>query len=116
MLDRYIVHELVSPFLFAGALFTFFLVIDRIYELTELVVTKGVPFHLVAQLLVFMLPSFLCVAPEQFHVVGSLVKVNGRPGDRSARLSNEDRYVFNDRLDRATGRFDPVLQVRHALC
>src|SRR5207244_3763068 len=30
-----------------GALFTFFLVIDRIYHLTELVITKGVPFHLV---------------------------------------------------------------------
>src|SRR5262247_4638238 len=59
VLDRYIARELVSPFLFGGALFTFFLVIDRIYHLTDLVVTKGVPFHLVAQLLVFMLPSFL---------------------------------------------------------
>src|SRR5712692_2163084 len=59
VLDRYIARELVSPFLFGGALFTFFLVIDRIYQLTELVLTKGVPFHLVVQLLVFMLPSFL---------------------------------------------------------
>ena len=59
VLDRYIVRELISPFCFGGALFTFFLVIDRIYHLTELVITKGVPFHLVIQLLVFMLPSFL---------------------------------------------------------
>ena len=59
LLDRYFLRELVSPFLLGGALFTFFLVIDRIYHLTELVITKGVPFHLVAQLLVFMLPSFL---------------------------------------------------------
>jgi LPS export ABC transporter permease LptG/LPS export ABC transporter permease LptF len=59
VLDRYIVRELISPFCFGGALFTFFLVIDRIYHLTELVITKGVPFHLVLQLLVFMLPSFL---------------------------------------------------------
>src|SRR5438067_12175791 len=59
VLDRYVVRELISPFLFGGALFTFFLVIDRIYQLTELVITKGVPFHLVIQLLVFMLPSFL---------------------------------------------------------
>ena len=40
-------------------LLTFFLVIDRIYSLTDLVITKGVPFYLVVQLLVFMLPSFL---------------------------------------------------------
>jgi LPS export ABC transporter permease LptG len=59
VLDRYIARELVSPFAFGCALLTFFLVIDRIYHLTDLVITKGVPFHLVMQLLVYMLPSFL---------------------------------------------------------
>jgi LPS export ABC transporter permease LptG len=59
VLDRYIARELVSPFAFGCALFTFFLVIDRIYHLTDLVITKGVPFYLVLQLLVFMLPSFM---------------------------------------------------------
>jgi LPS export ABC transporter permease LptG len=59
VLDRYIARELVSPFAFGCALLTFFLVIDRIYHLTDLVITKGVPFILVMQLLVFMLPSFL---------------------------------------------------------
>lgn len=59
VLDRYVVRELVSPFALGITLFTFFLIIDRIYQLTELVITKGVPFHLVLQLLVFMLPSFL---------------------------------------------------------
>jgi LPS export ABC transporter permease LptG len=47
------------PLLLGGGLLTFFLVIDRIYSLTDLVITKGVPFHLVLQLLVYMLPSFL---------------------------------------------------------
>jgi LPS export ABC transporter permease LptG len=59
VLDRYIARELISPFAFACALLTFFLVIDRIYHLTDLVITKGVPFYLVMQLLVFMMPSFL---------------------------------------------------------
>ena len=59
VLDRYIARELVSPFAFSCALLTFFLVIDRIYHLTDLVITKGVPFYLVMQLLVIMLPSFL---------------------------------------------------------
>ena len=59
VLDRYVVRELVSPFVFGGTLFTFFLLIDRIYHLTDLVITKGVPFYLVVQLLVFMLPSFM---------------------------------------------------------
>ncbi|HEY7541873.1 MAG TPA: LPS export ABC transporter permease LptG [Methylomirabilota bacterium] len=59
VLDRYIARELVSPFAFGCALLTFFLVIDRIYHLTDLVITKGVPFYLVMQLLAYMLPSFL---------------------------------------------------------
>src|SRR5437899_6154867 len=59
VLDRYIARELVSPFAFGCALFTFFLLIDRLYSLTDLVITKGVPFSLVVQLLAFMLPSFL---------------------------------------------------------
>ncbi len=59
ILDRYLLRELAAPFALGTALFTFFLLIDRLYQLTELVITRGVPFHLVAQLLVFMLPLFL---------------------------------------------------------
>ncbi len=59
VLDRYVCQELLHPFLIGVGLFTFFLTIDRIYSLTDLVVTKGVPFSLVLQLLVYMLPSFL---------------------------------------------------------
>jgi len=61
VLDRYIVRELASPLGFGCVLLTFFLVIDRIYNLTDLVITKGVPFYLVVQLLAFMLPSFLAI-------------------------------------------------------
>ncbi len=59
VLDRYLLRELISPFFLGTALFTFFLVIGRIYDLTDLVITKGVPLYLVVQLLAFMLPSFL---------------------------------------------------------
>ncbi len=59
VIDRYFLRELVQPFVLGIALFTFFLIIDRIYHLTELVITKGVPFYLVLQLLGFMLPQFL---------------------------------------------------------
>ncbi|HET7342350.1 MAG TPA: LPS export ABC transporter permease LptG [Methylomirabilota bacterium] len=81
VLDRYIVRELVSPFLLGGALFTFFLVIDRIYQLTELVITKGVPFHLVVQLLVFMLPSFLAHTLPMALLVAVLLAGGRLAGD-----------------------------------
>ncbi len=81
VLDRYIVRELISPFCFGGALFTFFLVIDRIYHLTELVITKGVPFHLVIQLLVFMLPSFLAHTLPMALLVAVLLAGGRLAGD-----------------------------------
>jgi hypothetical protein len=39
-LDRYLMRELVGPFLVSVVLFTFFFLIDRIYHLTDLVITK----------------------------------------------------------------------------
>jgi LPS export ABC transporter permease LptG len=81
VLDRYIVRELISPFCFGGALFTFFLVIDRIYHLTDLVITKGVPFYLVVQLLVFMLPSFLAHTLPMALLVAVLLAGGRLAGD-----------------------------------
>lgn len=81
MLDRYIVRELISPFCFGGALFTFFLVIDRIYHLTDLVITKGVPFYLVIQLLAYMLPSFLAHTLPMALLVAVLLAGGRLAGD-----------------------------------
>jgi len=81
VLDRYLIRELGPPFAFGGALFTFFLVIDRIYHLTDLVVTKGVPFHLVIQLLVFMLPSFLAHTLPMALLVAILLAGGRLAGD-----------------------------------
>ncbi|OGK78713.1 MAG: hypothetical protein A2X52_18745 [Candidatus Rokubacteria bacterium GWC2_70_16] len=72
-LDRYVLKELFAPFVIGVAVFTFFLVIDRIYHLTDLVITKGVPFHLVLSLLVFMLPSFLALTLPMALLVAVLI-------------------------------------------
>ena len=81
VLDRYLLTELLSPFGFGLALFTFFLIIDRIYQLTELVITKGVPFHLVLQLLVFMMPSFLAHTLPMALLVAVLLAGGRLAGD-----------------------------------
>jgi len=81
VLDRYLITELVSPFLFGVALFTFFLVIDRIYNLTNLVVTKGVPFRLVLELLGLMLPSFLAFTLPMALLVAVLLAGGRLAGD-----------------------------------
>ena len=105
VLDRYIVRELISPFCFGGALFTFFLVIDRIYHLTDLVITKGVPFHLVIQLLVFMLPSFLAHTLPMAFLVAVLLAGGRLAGDleiiafKAAGISSLSGRLIHRALD-----------------
>lgn len=77
IIDRYVLRELLVPFAMGVGVFTFFLVIDRIYQLTELVITKGVPFLLVVSLLGYMLPSFLSLTFPMALLVAVLL-VGGR--------------------------------------
>jgi lipopolysaccharide export system permease protein len=81
VIDRYVLRELLAPLCLSGAVLTFFLLIDRIYNLTDLVITKGVPFHLVAQLLVFMLPSFLSLTLPMALLVAVLLAGGRMAGD-----------------------------------
>ena len=74
-------RELIPPFALSTALFTFFLIIDRIYHLADLAVTKGVPLHLVVQLLVFMLPSFLAHTLPMALLVAILLAGGRLAGD-----------------------------------
>lgn len=59
VIDRYLFREHLAPFVLGLGLMTVSLLLDRIYQLADLVITKGVPFALVLPLLGFMLPSFL---------------------------------------------------------
>jgi LPS export ABC transporter permease LptG/LPS export ABC transporter permease LptF len=81
ILDRYVLREMVAPFVTGVAVFTFFLVIDRIYHLTDLVITKGVPFHLVVGLLGYMLPAFLALTLPMAVLVAVLVAGGRLAGD-----------------------------------
>jgi LPS export ABC transporter permease LptF/LPS export ABC transporter permease LptG len=81
ILDRYIVKELGPPFAIGVGVFTFFLVIDRIYQLTDLVITKSVPFALVMPLLLYMLPAFLALTLPMATLVAVLLVCGRLAGD-----------------------------------
>ena len=81
VLDRYLLRELAAPFGLGLVLLTFFLFIDRVYQLTDLVITKGVPSQLVFQLLVYMLPSFLALALPMAFLIAVLLAGGRLAGD-----------------------------------
>ncbi len=81
ILDRYVYKEMGPPFLIGIAVFTFFLVIDRIFQLTDLVITKSVPFSLVLPLLIYMLPAFLALTLPMALLVTVLLVCGRLAGD-----------------------------------
>ncbi len=73
IIDRYIIKELIPPFLLGLLLFTFVLLLNRIFKLTELIVTKGVPFTEVLRLVSYIMPSFLTLTIPMSLLLGALV-------------------------------------------
>lgn len=57
-LFRYIVTEIVPPFIIAFTAFTFILLIGRLLKLIELVIARGVPLVQIAKLISLILPTF----------------------------------------------------------
>ena len=73
LIDRYLLRELLSPFLLGLGVFTFVLLMDRILRLTELVITKGVALTDVLRLLVYILPSFFAITVPMAVLVAVLI-------------------------------------------
>jgi lipopolysaccharide export system permease protein len=59
LIDRYILREMVVPFLLGLAIFTSILLIIRILKLVELVVNRGVPLGQMILVFSYILPAFL---------------------------------------------------------
>lgn len=59
ILNFYIIREIASLFLLGITVFTLILLMGRLIKLTELVVSRGVPFLDVARMIMYLMPSFL---------------------------------------------------------
>ena len=57
-LSRYLVTEILPPFLLAFTAFTFILLIGRLLKLIELVIARGVPLIQIGKLIFLLMPTF----------------------------------------------------------
>jgi lipopolysaccharide export system permease protein len=80
-LDRYILREISYPFAISLMVFTLLALLDRLYHLTDMVITKGVPLRMVASLLALMLPSFLILTLPIALLVATLLVCRRLAGD-----------------------------------
>ena len=73
VIDRYIMKELLPPFFLGLLLFTFVLLINRIFKLTDLVINKGAALWPVLKLFSYIMPSFFTLTIPMAVLLAALV-------------------------------------------
>ena len=82
IIDRYVVREIIPPFLIALLVFTFILIIPFIIELAEQMIAKGVPGGTILQLTITLLPQALALTIPMALLIGLLVGLGRLSADR----------------------------------
>ncbi len=73
VLDRYVLRSTIKPFFGALAVTTMILLLDRVFDLMDLVIKKGVALDVVGLVLTYSLPFILSMTIPMSVFVGSLV-------------------------------------------
>lgn len=73
ILQRYVLRELLSPLIIGLLVFTFVLLVNKMFRLTDLLVSQGVSFWLVVQLLLCLLPTLLTLTIPMSVLVAVLI-------------------------------------------
>ena len=82
IIDRYVVREVVPPFLIGLLVFTFVLIIPFIIELAEQLIAKGVPPGTIVQLAATLLPGVMGLTIPMALLIGLLVGLGRLSADR----------------------------------
>ncbi len=84
LIDRYLVREVVPPFLLALGMFTFLLAVKPMLEQAQQLLAKGVDLPTVGFLLATLLPQALGVTIPMAFLAGVLMGLGRLSGDREA--------------------------------
>jgi LPS export ABC transporter permease LptF/LPS export ABC transporter permease LptG len=82
ILDRYILREVLLPFVIALVVLTFVLIIPFIIELAEQLIQKGVSWPTILQLMATLLPSTVGLTIPMALLVAVLIALGRLSGDR----------------------------------
>ncbi len=81
-IDRYVIREIIPPFLIALLVFTFILIIPFIIDLAEQMIAKGVPWTTLLRLTLTLFPGVLGLTIPMSVLVGILVAFGRLSADR----------------------------------
>ncbi len=81
-LDRYVIREVLAPYALAMLVLTFILIIPFIVAQAETMIAKGVPWAIVARVMVTLLPQALGLTIPMSLLIGLLVAFGRLSADR----------------------------------
>src|SRR5215210_3641622 len=82
IIDRYVIREILWPFVIGLVVFTFLLIIPFLIEYAEQFISKGVPMVVVAQVMATLLPMALSLTIPMALLLGLLVGFGRLSADR----------------------------------
>ena len=85
ILDRYIMRELIAPFFLSLAVLTLALFLQKMFRLTELVLSKGTSLAETGKLVLYIMPGFLAITIPMSLLVAALTAF--------ARLSSDSEVT-----------------------
>ncbi len=86
IVDRYLLKEIIPPFLVGIGVFTFIILMSQFLRLIEMILNKGVPVVTALRLIGHLLPSILVLTVPMAVLLATLVAFGGsRPTTNSPR-------------------------------
>ena len=83
-IDRYVIREVVPPFLLALLIFTFILELPPVMEQLEKLVAKGVPWQTAGYIILLLSPQALGLTIPMALLVGLLIGLGRLSADRES--------------------------------
>jgi len=80
-LQVYTLREFISPFLLSCGIFTFVMLLDKLLDLLDMIVSKGVPVRTVIEVFLLLLPSMVAVVIPMGVLAGVLMAVGRMESD-----------------------------------
>lgn len=79
--DRYILNEILPPFLIGLMVYTFVLLMNQILQLSEMFIARGISFQAVWSLLIYLLPAVLAFTVPMSVLMGILAGMSRMSSD-----------------------------------
>lgn len=108
-IDLYVFREILGPLALGFVLYTFILLLQALFKLAQLIITNGVPFETVAQMLWLSLPRIVVLTIPMALLFGILIAVGRLSADSELVALRASGISLFSLSPRRTSLYRPVL-------